>query len=94
MRRHAGLMAAWLGEDKGVREFRKHVSWYLKGFAVGGETRQRLGLVSTPGRARRPARAPRPRPALPAASSSARRAAGSGRRGGWCCPRAGSTTER
>jgi nifR3 family TIM-barrel protein len=47
MRRHAGLMVAWLGEDKGAREFRKHVSWYLKGFAVGGETRQRLGLVSS-----------------------------------------------
>jgi len=46
MRRHAGLMADWMGEDKGLREFRKHVSWYLKGFAVGGETRQALGLVS------------------------------------------------
>ncbi len=47
MRRHAGLMADWAGEDKGVREFRKHVSWYLKGFGVGGETRRALGLVST-----------------------------------------------
>jgi len=47
MRRHAGLMADWMGEDKGLREFRKHVSWYLKGFAVGGQTRQQLGLVST-----------------------------------------------
>jgi nifR3 family TIM-barrel protein len=47
MRRHAGLMGAWLGEDKGAREFRKHVSWYLKGFPVGGATRQRLGLVSS-----------------------------------------------
>ena len=47
MRRHAGLMVAWLGEDKGAREFRKHVSWYLKGFAVGGETRQQLALVSS-----------------------------------------------
>jgi nifR3 family TIM-barrel protein len=47
MRRHAGLMAEWLGEDKGCREFRKHVSWYLKGFGVGGDTRNRLALVST-----------------------------------------------
>ncbi len=47
MRRHAGLMADWMGEEKGLREFRKHVSWYLKGFAVGGQARQRLGLVST-----------------------------------------------
>ena len=49
MRRHAGLMVDWLGEDKGCREFRKHVSWYLKGFGVGGETRHRLALVSTLG---------------------------------------------
>ena len=47
MRQHAGLMVEWAGEDKGAREFRKHVSWYLKGFGVGGETRQALGLVST-----------------------------------------------
>jgi hypothetical protein len=47
MRRHAGLMVDWLGEDKGCREFRKHVSWYLKGFPVGGEIRQRLGLISS-----------------------------------------------
>ena len=47
MRRHAGLMADWAGEDKGAREFRKHVAWYLKGFGVGGETRRALGLVST-----------------------------------------------
>jgi nifR3 family TIM-barrel protein len=47
MRRHAGLMVGWLGEDKGAREFRKHVSWYLKGFAVGGEVRQRLAMVSS-----------------------------------------------
>ncbi len=49
MRRHAGLMVEWLGEEKGPREFRKHVSWYLKGFGVGGETRNRLALVSSLG---------------------------------------------
>jgi nifR3 family TIM-barrel protein len=47
MRRHAGLMTEWLGEDKGIREFRKHPSWYLKGFPVGGELRAALGLVSS-----------------------------------------------
>jgi nifR3 family TIM-barrel protein len=47
MRRHAELLAGWWGEDKGIREFRKHVSWYLKGFATGGEVRRRLGLVCT-----------------------------------------------
>lgn len=47
MRRHAELLAHYLGEDKGCREFRKHVSWYLKGFRAGGEMRRSLGLVDS-----------------------------------------------
>jgi nifR3 family TIM-barrel protein len=47
MRRHAELLAEWLGEDPGVRDFRKHVAWYLKGFAVGTEIRAALGGVAT-----------------------------------------------
>jgi nifR3 family TIM-barrel protein len=46
MRRHAGLLAELYGEGKGAREFRKHVAWYTKGFAVGSELRQRLAMVS------------------------------------------------
>ena len=94
MRRHAGLMADWMGEDKGLREFRKHVSWYLKGFAVGGETRQAARPGVHPRRARRAARHARRDAAVPRRRRSARRAAGSGRRAGWRCPRAGSTTVR
>ncbi len=47
MRRHAELLAVHLGEQKGCQEFRKHVSWYLKGFAAGGEMRRSLGLVES-----------------------------------------------
>ena len=47
MRRHAELLADWVGEDTGVRDFRKHVAWYLKGFAVGTEIRAALGGVAT-----------------------------------------------
>ena len=47
MRRHAELLAEWLGEERGLPEFRKHVAWYLKGFVVGSETRAALGSVST-----------------------------------------------
>lgn len=47
MRRHATLLSGHLGEDKGCREFRKHVSWYLKGFPVGTDARRALGMVST-----------------------------------------------
>ncbi len=47
MRRHAELLTVHLGEERGCREFRKHVSWYLKGFAAGGPLRRELGLVSS-----------------------------------------------
>jgi hypothetical protein len=35
------------GEERGCKEFRKHVSWYLKGFRAGGELRHNLALVAT-----------------------------------------------
>ena len=47
MREHAELLAEWLGEERGLPEFRKHVAWYLKGYVVGSETRAALGSVST-----------------------------------------------
>ncbi|MBA2738782.1 MAG: tRNA dihydrouridine synthase DusB [Actinomycetota bacterium] len=47
MRRHAELLSEQLGEEKGCTEFRKHVAWYLKGFAVGGTVRRRLAMVSS-----------------------------------------------
>jgi len=47
MRRHAELLCQHMGEERGCKEFRKHVTWYLKGFAAGGEMRRSLGLVNT-----------------------------------------------
>ncbi|MCQ4082007.1 tRNA dihydrouridine synthase DusB [Streptomyces sp. RB6PN25] len=48
MRRHAELLAEWLGdEQRGVIDFRKHVAWYTKGFAVGSRLRQRLAMASS-----------------------------------------------
>ncbi len=47
MRRHAELLADWLGAERGVIDFRKHVAWYLKGFAVGSEIRQALATSSS-----------------------------------------------
>ncbi|HEX2402249.1 MAG TPA: tRNA dihydrouridine synthase DusB [Mycobacterium sp.] len=47
IRRHAELLADLLGEDRGLRDMRKHMAWYLKGFAVGPEVRAPLGMVST-----------------------------------------------
>lgn len=47
LRRHAELLAAHHGEDKGLRDLRKHMAWYLRGFPVGSELRQGFALVST-----------------------------------------------
>jgi nifR3 family TIM-barrel protein len=47
IRRHAELLAELLGEDRGLRDMRKHMAWYLKGFVVGQEVRAALGLVSS-----------------------------------------------
>ncbi len=45
--RHGRLLAAHLGEEKGLRDLRKHMAWYLKGFPVGAELRRALAMVST-----------------------------------------------
>jgi nifR3 family TIM-barrel protein len=47
MRRHAVLLQEHMGVDKGIRDMRKHIAWYLKGFPVGPEIRRRLGLVNS-----------------------------------------------
>lgn len=45
--RHARLLAAWLGEPQAVRDVRKHVAWYLHGYPVGAEARDRLVRTSS-----------------------------------------------
>ncbi|RYV52580.1 tRNA dihydrouridine synthase DusB [Pengzhenrongella frigida] len=48
VRRHAELMVETFGEEgKALREMRKHMAWYFKGYIVGGDLRRSLGLVST-----------------------------------------------
>ncbi|KRC64223.1 tRNA-dihydrouridine synthase [Aeromicrobium sp. Root236] len=47
MRRHAELLGDLMGEERGCIEFRKHIAWYLKGFAAGKDVRSRLGMVSS-----------------------------------------------
>jgi nifR3 family TIM-barrel protein len=47
MRRHAELLAGWLGEQHGLVDFRKHVAWYLKGFPVGGDARRAMATTSS-----------------------------------------------
>lgn len=47
IRRHGVLLAEHFGEDKGMRDIRKHVAWYLHGFPVGSDLRRALALVKT-----------------------------------------------
>jgi nifR3 family TIM-barrel protein len=47
IRRHGTLLAAHFGEDKGMRDMRKHIGWYLHGFPAGSELRRALALVTT-----------------------------------------------
>lgn len=48
IRRHAELMVEHLGsQGQALRELRKHMAWYLKGYVVGGQARAALGLVSS-----------------------------------------------
>lgn len=45
--RHGELLASYQGEERGMKDIRKHMAWYLKGFPVGGDLRARLGRVAT-----------------------------------------------
>lgn len=48
IREHAELMVQHMGEeDRALRELRKHMAWYLKGYTAGSEARKAFGLVST-----------------------------------------------
>lgn len=48
IRRHTELLVDFFeDEDRGCRDIRKHISWYLKGYPVGGELRTRLATVGS-----------------------------------------------
>jgi len=47
VRRHGQLLTAHFGEDKGMRDIRKHIAWYLHGFPAGSELRRALAMVKS-----------------------------------------------
>lgn len=48
LRRHAELLVEFFeDEGRGVRDLRKHVAWYFKGYPVGGEMRHRLATMDS-----------------------------------------------
>jgi nifR3 family TIM-barrel protein len=47
-RRHLELLIEFFEEEnRACRDIRKHVAWYFKGYAVGGETRAALAMASS-----------------------------------------------
>jgi len=47
-RRHAELLVEFFDdENRACRDIRKHVAWYFKGYAVGGELRAKLAASSS-----------------------------------------------
>ena len=45
LKRHAQLLCEDYGEYKGIRDIRKHMAWYLKGFSVKQQIRLAMGNV-------------------------------------------------
>ena len=45
LKRHATLLCEDYGEFKGIRDIRKHMAWYLKGFSVKQGIRLAMGNV-------------------------------------------------
>ena len=47
LREHGRLLSLDFGEERGMRDLRKHMAWYLKGFSVRQQVRQALGTVAS-----------------------------------------------
>jgi len=47
MREHATLLSAWMGEGPAIRSFRRHTSWYTKGFRGSAAARSRFMQIRT-----------------------------------------------
>ena len=80
--RHGELLAAHFGEDKGMRDMRKHVAWYLHGFPAGADLRRALALVKTLTELDDAARSARPGGPVPAGGDGPARTSGLARLGG------------
>jgi nifR3 family TIM-barrel protein len=44
---HAVKLMPHLGPDVAIRDFRKHASWYLTGYPVGGEVRRQFATINS-----------------------------------------------
>ena len=48
MHAHASFLRETFGDEHGIRQFRKHTSWYLTGFPVGPEVRRAMATIASP----------------------------------------------
>jgi nifR3 family TIM-barrel protein len=78
MLRHAARLAEWLGEEHGIRAFRKQSVWYTKGFPESSRMREKLIRVTTLAELRRVVSEPDPDLAFPPEAVRMKR----GKRGG------------
>lgn len=44
---HAGRLSAWMGEGPALRQFRKHATWYTKGFRGSARARSQLMRIGS-----------------------------------------------
>ncbi|CAN5538492.1 tRNA dihydrouridine synthase DusB [soil metagenome] len=47
IRQHLALIIEWQGGEQRLAHFRKHLAWYLKGYAIGGAVRAEAGQVGS-----------------------------------------------
>jgi nifR3 family TIM-barrel protein len=47
MREHATRLSQWIGEEHALRAFRRHATWYTKGFRGSAELRERFMRLAT-----------------------------------------------
>jgi hypothetical protein len=62
---HATLLSKWAGEASAMRMFRRHSSWYTKGFRGSAKLRSRLMRVATLGELQEVLRSPDPEEPFP-----------------------------
>lgn len=49
IRRHVQAQIEFCGEERGIKEMRKHLTWYLKGFPGAAQARDRINKARTQG---------------------------------------------
>jgi tRNA-dihydrouridine synthase B len=47
IRRHLSAQIGFRGEEQGIKEMRKHLAWYLKGFPGAARARQRINEITS-----------------------------------------------